>query len=77
VKLLLDENLSPQLIDLLSDLYPGSAHRVETAQRKSSPDIWKQIDESMDGFIDPIMHAERKNSLEADGRGSSFRPGPG
>jgi predicted nuclease of predicted toxin-antitoxin system len=26
VKLLLDENLSPQLIDLLSDLYPGSAH---------------------------------------------------
>jgi predicted nuclease of predicted toxin-antitoxin system len=26
VKLLFDENLSPQLVDLLSDLYPGSAH---------------------------------------------------
>ena len=26
MKLLFDENLSPQLIDLLSDLYPGSAH---------------------------------------------------
>jgi predicted nuclease of predicted toxin-antitoxin system len=26
VKLLLDENLSPRLIDQLSDLYPGSAH---------------------------------------------------
>jgi hypothetical protein len=26
VKLLLDENLSPQLIEQLSDLYPGSAH---------------------------------------------------
>jgi len=26
VKLLFDENLSPQLIDLLSDLYTGSAH---------------------------------------------------
>jgi predicted nuclease of predicted toxin-antitoxin system len=26
VKLLFDENLSPQLIDVLSDLYPGSAH---------------------------------------------------
>jgi predicted nuclease of predicted toxin-antitoxin system len=26
VRLLLDENLSPRLVDLLSDLYPGSAH---------------------------------------------------
>ncbi len=26
MKLLLDENLSPRLIDQLSDLYPGSAH---------------------------------------------------
>jgi predicted nuclease of predicted toxin-antitoxin system len=26
VKLLLDENLSPRLVDLLSDLYPGSDH---------------------------------------------------
>jgi predicted nuclease of predicted toxin-antitoxin system len=26
VKLLLDENLSPRLIEQLSDLYPGSAH---------------------------------------------------
>jgi predicted nuclease of predicted toxin-antitoxin system len=26
VKLLLDENLSPRLVDTLSDLYPGSAH---------------------------------------------------
>jgi predicted nuclease of predicted toxin-antitoxin system len=26
VKLLLDENLSPRLMDLLSDLYPGSDH---------------------------------------------------
>ena len=26
MKLLLDENLSPRLVDLLSDLYPGSDH---------------------------------------------------
>ena len=26
MKLLFDENLSPQLVDILSDLYPGSAH---------------------------------------------------
>jgi len=26
LKLLLDENLSPRLVDLLSDVYPGSAH---------------------------------------------------
>jgi predicted nuclease of predicted toxin-antitoxin system len=26
VKFLLDENLSPRLIELLSDLYPGTAH---------------------------------------------------
>jgi len=26
VKLLLDENLSPRLVDLLSDVYPGSEH---------------------------------------------------
>jgi len=26
VKLLLDENLSPRLVEALSDLYPGSAH---------------------------------------------------
>jgi len=26
VKLLLDENLSPRLVGVLSDLYPGSAH---------------------------------------------------
>jgi predicted nuclease of predicted toxin-antitoxin system len=26
VKLLLDENLSPRLVELLSDVYPGSEH---------------------------------------------------
>jgi predicted nuclease of predicted toxin-antitoxin system len=42
VKLLLDENLSPRLAELLSDLYPGSAH-VHQCGLGSSDDstIWE------------------------------------
>jgi len=42
VKLLLDENLSPQLIEQLSDLYPGSAH-VQQCGLGSTDDaaIWE------------------------------------
>jgi hypothetical protein len=37
VKLLLDENLSPRLIDQLSDLYPGSAHVHQCGYGKQPP----------------------------------------
>jgi predicted nuclease of predicted toxin-antitoxin system len=42
VKLLLDENLSPRLVELLTDLYPGSAH-VHQCSLGSSDDaaIWE------------------------------------
>ena len=42
MKLLLDENLSPQLIEQLSDLYPGSAH-VQQCGLGSTDDaaIWE------------------------------------
>jgi predicted nuclease of predicted toxin-antitoxin system len=42
VKLLLDENLSPRLAELLADLYPGSAH-VHQCGLGSSDDstIWE------------------------------------
>jgi predicted nuclease of predicted toxin-antitoxin system len=42
VKLLFDENLSPRLIDRLSDLYPASAH-VHQCQLGSADDaaIWE------------------------------------
>lgn len=42
MKLLLDENLSPRLIALLSDLYPDS-HHVEDCGLISEPDeeVWK------------------------------------
>jgi predicted nuclease of predicted toxin-antitoxin system len=41
LKILLDENLSPRLVELLSDLYPGSAH-VHQCGLGSSDDstIW-------------------------------------
>lgn len=41
MKLLFDENLSPVLIRLLSDIYPESAH-VRDLNLKSSPDpkVW-------------------------------------
>jgi predicted nuclease of predicted toxin-antitoxin system len=44
VKLLLDENLSPRLIEQLSDLYPGSAH-VQECGLGSTDDaaIWELI----------------------------------
>lgn len=38
MKLLLDENLSPRLIDQLSDLYPGSAH-VHQCGLSSTDDV--------------------------------------
>ena len=42
MKLLFDENLSPRLVDSLSDLYPGSAH-VHQCRLGSSDDaaIWE------------------------------------
>jgi predicted nuclease of predicted toxin-antitoxin system len=42
VKLLFDENLSPQLIDLLSDLYPSSAHVHQCGLgRTDDASIWE------------------------------------
>jgi len=37
VKLLLDENLSPLLIESICDLYPGSSH-VEDCELLHAPD---------------------------------------
>jgi len=42
LKLLLDENLSPRLIALIGDLYPGSRH-VEDYELLNAPDeeVWR------------------------------------
>jgi predicted nuclease of predicted toxin-antitoxin system len=42
LKLLLDENLSPRLIALIGDLYPGSRH-VEDCELLNAPDeeVWR------------------------------------
>ncbi len=41
MRLLFDQNLSPRLVDLLSDIYPGSTH-VQTVElnRASDEEVW-------------------------------------
>jgi predicted nuclease of predicted toxin-antitoxin system len=42
VKLLFDENLSPKLVELLAEKYPGSVHLSEVGLRGASDDrIWE------------------------------------
>jgi predicted nuclease of predicted toxin-antitoxin system len=42
VKLLIDENLAPWLVEALSDLYPGSMHvRDVGLQRAHDGDVWE------------------------------------
>jgi len=42
VKLLFDENLSPALIEALSDIFPGSTHVHECGLGSSADDeIWE------------------------------------
>ena len=50
MRLLFDQNLSPRLIDLLSDVYPGCAH-VQSANLDRAPDeaVWNYAKEQ--GFI--------------------------
>jgi predicted nuclease of predicted toxin-antitoxin system len=47
LKLLLDENLSPRLVALVQDLYPGSCH-VEDCELLRSPDeaVWRYAAEN-------------------------------
>ncbi len=41
MKLLLDQNLSPRLIDALADLYPGSVHLQNVGlDRASDVEVW-------------------------------------
>jgi predicted nuclease of predicted toxin-antitoxin system len=50
VKFLFDQNLSPRLPRLLSDLYPGSAHIREVGLRDATDAaIWKYASEN--GFV--------------------------
>jgi len=59
VKLLFDENLSPRLSEVLSDLFPDSTHVRNVGLRSADdPDVWKfAID---NGFVivskDSDMH---------------------
>lgn len=59
MKLLFDENLSPRLAELLSDIFPDSTH-VRNVGHKSSddPDVWRFAVDN--GFIivskDSDMH---------------------
>jgi predicted nuclease of predicted toxin-antitoxin system len=42
LSLLLDENLSPRLVEKLSDLFPGIAHVRQFGLRQAAdPDIWR------------------------------------
>jgi predicted nuclease of predicted toxin-antitoxin system len=50
MKLLFDQNLSPRLPGLLSDLYPDSAHVRELGLRDASDSlIWRRAQQS--GFV--------------------------
>jgi predicted nuclease of predicted toxin-antitoxin system len=50
VKLLLDENLSPRLVALLSDEYPGSAHlRDRDLRGADDRTVWDHARDS--GFV--------------------------
>ena len=41
MKLLLDQNLSPRLVNALADLYPGSAHLQDVGlDRASDVEVW-------------------------------------
>ena len=41
MKLLFDQNLSPRLVDLLADVFPGSSHVQEAGlDRANDEDVW-------------------------------------
>ncbi len=41
MKLLLDQNLSPRLVNALADLYPGSAHLQDVGlDRAADVEVW-------------------------------------
>ena len=50
MKLLFDENLASRIVQMVSDLYPGSAH-VESLGLSGAPDraVWDRA--SADGFL--------------------------
>lgn len=64
MKLLFDQNLSPRLVDLLSDLYPNSAH-VSLVERGRALDValWNYASENgytivtKDADFDELSHA--------------------
>ena len=42
MRLLLDQNLSPRLLTVLSDLYPGSTHVREVGMQAADDDtVWR------------------------------------
>ena len=59
MKLLFDENLSPKLAELLSDIFPDSTHVRDVGLKSADdPDVWKYAHDN--GFIivskDADMH---------------------
>jgi predicted nuclease of predicted toxin-antitoxin system len=64
VKLLLDENLSPHLVEVLSDLYPGSAH-VHSCRLGSASDagIWEYAKANGFSIVSKDSDFEEKSIL--------------
>lgn len=50
MKLLLDENLSPRLVELLADVYPGSEH-VDRVGLASTDDLQVWAHAKANGFM--------------------------
>jgi hypothetical protein len=48
MKLLFDENLSPQLVRLLDDLFPDSVHVRDVGLKAADPVVWKY---AQDNFL--------------------------
>lgn len=65
MKLLLDENLSPRLVKLLSDLYPGSSHVREChLERASDHQIWEYAGTNGFAIVSKDSDFEQRSVLE-------------
>jgi uncharacterized protein (DUF433 family) len=73
VKLLLDENLSPRLVDLLADAFPASTHPTQLGIRGTSDQaLWDfarpRIHHHIQGDFRPISRKLRTETCTSQGR---------
>jgi predicted nuclease of predicted toxin-antitoxin system len=66
MKLLLDENLSPRLVVLLADLYPGSTHVRECGlERSSDYELWEYARANGFAIVSKDSDFEQRSLLQS------------